>query len=356
MSTETEQQFNFSMSDYFSQLASSIKPYLRFEATTAEEWGIWRSALKTRLMQLMGPMPFRSELEPVVVDETECDGYLRQKIVYKAESRAPIPAYVLIPKNADDGRKLPAVLCLHGHNGGRGYGKDGPAGITRDDPKYQNVIQNDNYDYAVQFCRRGYVSLAPDARSFGERYEDKPKYEKRDSCNINFLRASLLGYNLLALNLLDHIAAIDYLCSRGDVDADRIGAAGLSMGGTHTMYISALDERIKVACVSGYLTSFTKYAIERENFCGSQYLPGLYRYADVADICGLIAPRPLIFENGREDKTFDIETAQGAFEQVKKVYEIAGVPDKVEMDAFDGGHQFSGQKSLDWFDRWLKEE
>jgi len=355
MGSDLEQQFNFSMSDYFTNLASSIKPYFQFDADTAERWQVWRSALKTKLMALMGPMPFRCELEPSLVAETDCGDYVREKVVYKAEDRAPIPAYVLIPKERRADGKLPAVLCLHGHNGGRDYGKDGPSGITRNDPKYEEVIEKANYDYAVQFCRRGYLTLAPDARGFGERYEHKPRYERRDSCNVNFLRASLLGYNLLALNLLDHIAALDYLCQREDVDPERIGAAGLSMGGTHAMYIAALDERIKVACISGYLTSFVKYAIEKESICGSQYLPNLYRFADVPDICGLIAPRPLIFENGREDATFDIETAQAAFARVKEVYDVAGVADRVDIDIFDGGHQFSGRKSLDWFDRWLKE-
>jgi len=343
----------YTMADWLKQASERTKPYLAFQATTRAEWEVWRHSLQTRLWQLMGPFPYRVALDPEVLERTPCDGYVREKVVFNSEDAASVPAWVLVPNQRPASGKFRTLLCLHGHNGGRAFGKDGPAGVTGDNPDKQKVITNDNYDYAVQFAKHGYLTIAPDSRGFGERFDAKPTYGHRDPCNVNFLATSLLGHNLLALNLLDYIATVDYLLTRPDVDADRIGCMGLSFGGTGTMWLAALDERVKVACISGYLTSFKKYGIEMDNFCGSQYLPWLLRYADIPDLCGLIAPRPLLIEHGVEDKGFPIETTREAFAQLKKVYEIIGEPQKVDMDEFQGGHRFSGRKAFDWFDKWL---
>ena len=129
----------------------------------------------------------------------------------------------------------------------------------------------------------------------------------------------LFGMNLTALNTWDDMRGLDYLGSRPEVDADRLGCIGLSLGGTRSMYLSAVDERVKASSVVCYLTTFKQYALTQGNFCGSQFVPGILKYAEVADICGLVAPRPLLIESGIQDGGFPIETAREAYAHLETI-------------------------------------
>ncbi|MBM4044480.1 MAG: hypothetical protein FJ279_05145 [Planctomycetes bacterium] len=180
----------YTMADWLKQASERTKPYLAFQATTRAEWEVWRHSLQTKLWQLMGPFPYRVALDPEVLERTPCDGYVREKVVFNSEDAASVPAWVLVPNQRPASGKFRTLLCLHGHNGGRAFGKDGPAGVTGDNPDKQKVITNDNYDYAVQFAKHGYLTIAPDSRGFGERFDAKPTYGHRDPCNVNFLATS----------------------------------------------------------------------------------------------------------------------------------------------------------------------
>ena len=127
---------------------------------------------------------------------------------------------------------------------------------------------------------------------------------------------------------------------------------GLSWGGTHTIYTRALDERIKAAVVSGYFSSFKDILIDRA-CCSCQYVPNILQYADLPDIVSLIAPRPLLIENGTRDPLYTLEVVKKEYPRVEKVYHLLEASDRVDIDFFEGSHQFSGKKAFDWFDRWL---
>ncbi|MCX8053941.1 MAG: acetylxylan esterase, partial [Armatimonadetes bacterium] len=190
-------------------------------------------------------------------------------------------------------------------------------------------------------------------RVFGERREAAFPLWGRDPCNVHFNRGSLLGINLLALDIHDTFRAIDYLCERPEVDPERIGCVGFSFGGTMAMWASALDKRIKVTCISGYLCEFETFAIAKGNFCGSQFVPALRRYFDIPDIAALIAPKPLLIESGIHDEEFKIESARRAYERLRKAYEAYEAPERLAHDIFDGGHKFHGEVAYEWFDKWL---
>jgi predicted dienelactone hydrolase len=170
---------------------------------------------------------------------------------------------------------------------------------------------------------------------------------------VHFIRGLLLGIPLIALNIWDVMKTIDYASGRRDVDPGRIGAVGLSFGGTMVMHSAGLDTRIKAAGISCAMTTYAEYAIRMGNFCGSQFIPGIYRYADLPDLAGLIAPRPLLIENGVYDDGFPIEASIEAHNRVGEIYRAAGVPDRLEIDVFEGAHQFSGRKAFDFFDKWI---
>jgi len=148
--------------------------------------------------------------------------------------------------------------------------------------------------------------------------------------------------------------AIDFLLTKKNVDPDRIGCMGLSQGGTMTTYITLLDERVRAADIICYATTTAHYAINRPNFCGSQLVPGLYRYADVGDIIGAIAPRPLLMESGASDTCFWLHSAREAHEKAKKAYRASGHSDKLHIEIFPGEHSFAAGKAFAFFDRFLK--
>jgi hypothetical protein len=115
----------------------------------------------------------------------------------------------------------------------------------------------------------------------------------------------------------------------------------------------ALDKRIKAADIICYLTRFEDFAIRRANFCGTQILPQLYKYGDVADIAGLIVPRPLLIESGIYDQCFPIGPVLKAHQHIKKIYRATGASDKLHIDVFTGGHQFHGPSAFKFFETYL---
>lgn len=332
---------DLSMANYLERRYHNLKPELAFNAGTRDEWLAWRRALSAKLLALLGEFPAPCMLDARTVERVEEESYIREKVLYQSEPGVYVPAYLLIPKDLKPGERRPAVVALHGH----GSGKDSLVGLSTE--------ANPHNDYASRFAEHGYVVIAPDARGFGERSEGFRRYGGRDGCNVAFIQAILMGVNLVTLNISDDMRAVDYLTGRPEVDPSRIGCAGLSFGGTRSMYLAALDERIKVALISCYLTTFKAYAIDKGNFCGSQFVPHLLKYADVADVTALIAPRPLLIENGIEDRGFPVEASRDAYQILQRTYAAAGVPDRLERDEFEGGHEFSGRLAFDWFKRWL---
>ena len=325
---------------------------LTFRGTSPTDWAAWRAAFEQKLRALLGPWPDPVPLDPEVTESVDCGSYTRERVVYDTEKYMSVPAYVLVPKDIENGEKRPGILAAHGH----GNGKSDVCGVPANEQE-QALIETLSYDYAVQFVERGYVVVAPDWRGFGERRSPAEwARPNRDPCNVNYMAQGYLGHHLLALQIWDGMRTVDYLASRPEVDADRLGVGGLSFGGTMTTYLAALDSRLKVACISGYVSTVKNDAITmrgRGNFCGSQYMPGLLTIGDIPEVAGLIAPRPLICEMGTEDQCFVIENAKAGYARVKAIYEAAGVGDQIDRDVFGGGHQWSGAKSFPWFEKWL---
>jgi len=332
---------NYSIKKHLDNVYENINPQFQFKAENKAEWEVWQKNLKGKLTELLGGFPeSKCPLEPEILDKTEEQNYWREKVVFNSRDGVSVPAYVLIPKGIEKNGRAKALLCLHGH----GRGKDDVVGIVPNDVERQRNIRPLNYDYAHQFASKGYFVLAPDAMCFGER-SDIP-------CAWAFSSGLLLGQVLVGLRVWDAIRALDYLQTRSEVDVERIGCVGLSWGGTHTIYTSALDERIKVAVVSGYFSSFKDILIDR-SCCSCQYVPNILEYADLPDIVSLIAPRPLLIENGTKDPLYTLEVVKKEYPRVEKVYNLLEVSNRIDIDIFEGSHSFSGKKAFDWVDKWL---
>lgn len=334
--------------NFLRKLYERTKPSLAFKAKSKEEFIEWKEKLKNKIKELLGDFPEPAPLNPKLLSKEYTEHFIREKWLIQSEEDCWVPLYLLVPKNRKG--RLPAILCAHGHGP---YGKDSVAGVHFNDPARESEIQRLNYNYGEQMTIAGFVTVAPDWRSFGERIGYHNPYSGRDICNIHFLQHLILGRTLLGANIFDGMRVIDFLVTREEVDPSRIGCMGLSFGGTMTTYLALLDDRIKAADIICYATTTEHYAISRPNFCGSQIVPYLYKYADVPDVIAAMAPKPLLIESGASDTCFWIHSALKAHEIIKKAYEVAGVPENFWIEVFPGEHSFSGRLAFSFFKKFL---
>ncbi|MEM0076424.1 MAG: alpha/beta hydrolase family protein [Thermoproteota archaeon] len=334
--------------NFIRKLYEKTKPSLAFKAKNKEDFLEWKEKLKNKIKELLGDFPEPAPLNPKLLSKEDTEHFVREKWLIQSEEDCWVPLYLLIPKNKKE--KLPAILCAHGHGQ---YGKDLVAGVHFNDSARKSEIQKLNYNYGEQMAIAGFVTIIPDWRSFGERIGYQNPYPGRDICNVHFLQHLILGRTLLGANIFDGMRVIDFLVTREEVDYSRIGCMGLSFGGTMTTYLTLLDDRIKAADIICYATTTEHYAISRPNFCGSQIVPYLYKYADVPDVIAAIAPKPLLIESGASDTCFWIHSALKAHETIKKAYEISGASENLWIEVFPGEHSFSGKLAFSFFKKFL---
>lgn len=346
---------NQSMHDYFRQRGKDHQPRFRFKGQSREDWRAWRETLLPRLVASLGHSPQGVPLNPEIIAEWKDDGLIKQRILFDVEENLAAVAYIFRTESPQP-RKLPAILCCHGHGL---YGKEAVMG-NRADADHVASIARCNYDYGLQMAKAGFVTIAIDWRGFGERDDrQKPNANPsqisgmRDPCEIHGLRASLLGQTLLGQNIHDGKRALDLLCQMPYVDTNKIGVMGLSFGGTMTTWMAMLDDRIRAADIICYSDLFAAFGERDVNLCNSQITFGLFDLCDVPDLHGLIAPKPLLVEIGAYDECFRVDTAMQCFKSAQQIYTAAGAGDKIELDLFNGGHQWAGNKSFEFFRRHL---
>lgn len=346
----------FSNKTYLQGIAARLRPELAFPVDQPEAWPAWRCALRGKVDDLLGGLPAaRDAISAKLLERREEDGYLRVKLSIPGRDGAEIPAYLLTPTGGPPPGGFRAVLCLHGHGNGISdlVGDPGQGSPERRAAAAAHIGAH-NYDYARQCARMGFVALAPEARGFGERSEGLADTESE--CVVPGLVSLFLGIPIAGQRLGDDLSAMDYLCMLPGVDAARIGCVGLSEGGRRTLYLSAMDDRIKAAVISGYYSTLSGAIREwhrLENWDICNYVPGLLRYADYPDLAALIAPRPLLIEYATDDQLYDREAVGEALGITARTYAALGAAEQFETDIFTGGHCWSGRKSLAWLDRLL---
>jgi dienelactone hydrolase len=148
-----------------------------------------------------------------------------------------------------------------------------------------------------------------------------------------------LGKTLIGERVFDVDRGIDYLSWRGDAKMNRIGVMGNSGGGTTTLFSAALLPRIAFAMPSCYFCTF-RDSIMQIYHCADNYIPGIIKVAEMADIMGLFAPRPVVVVAGETDSIFPIQGVQKAFAQLQRIYQAADAPENCRLVIGQGGHRF----------------
>lgn len=326
-----------------------------FAASDRAGWLAWQANLRETLRDLLGLA--RMEQTPLNVRLTEtvvCEGYRRERVEIDTEPGVTMPLYVLVPDSLTD--TAPALLAPHGHLSG---GKYATAGRRDMSAEMADTIDRHNYDYGVQAVRRGYVVFCPDARGHGERRErfvEKPEQNLEWDCR-NLQRMGLpLGRTVAGMWTWDLMVLLNYVATRTEVAEQKVGCIGLSGGGLQTLYLSALDERIGCAVISGYFYGVADSLLTMSDNCDCNFVPHLWEYADMGDIAALIAPRPLLFESARGDPLNGQRGLDNVLEQytvTQRAYNVAQASDRIAIDVFDGGHRWHGVDAFAWLQRWL---
>ncbi|OXM87132.1 dienelactone hydrolase family protein [Paenibacillus rigui] len=322
---------------------------LAFQAGSRESWQAWRSELKEKLIESLGGWGDTiQDPSPRLLERVEYEDYVRERIELQTAESLTMPVYVLLPKGKQG--KLPVVVGCHGH----GYGSKSAVGLlpngdeAGDDP-------NVHHKFGVALVKRGFAVIVPELLGFGDRKLEQEVIVNRDtnSCFPIGVFLMMLGKTIAGMRIQETMAAIDYVSTRPEIDASRIGIFGLSGGGLVAAFTAALDERIRAAVVSCYTNTFYDSILHRRH-CIDNYIPGILRYAEMPDLIGLTAPRALFIEAGERDQLFPLHGTKKALAKLEQVYTAAGVPDQLASHLFPGGHEVCGEQSYAWLERQLQ--
>ena len=315
---------------------------LTFRAQNRRDAEAWQRKLRTKLVELLGGFPHeRMPLSPELIEPArEFPSYHRERVVFNSRPGVKVAAWVLTPKSAAGPH--PVMICVPGH----GRGADDIVAI---DEKGQDRTPGQGYqrDFAVQMVERGVAAIAIEPMGFGCRRD--PIAKKRGpgtaSCNPAAGAALLLGETMIGWRVYDIMRTIDWIGTRGDLDRGRIGCMGISGGGTATVFSTALEPRISVAMVSGYLNTF-RDSILSLSHCIDNYVPGILNWAEMYDVAGLIAPRPLFVESGTRDNIFPIAASRESVQRVQRIYDVFGAGAALGHEVFENEHVFHGEKGI----------
>jgi dienelactone hydrolase len=321
---------------------------LRFQARTRPEAEAWQKTLRAKITELVGGFPSsRSPLRPVTLETRAFAGYRREKIVFDSREGVSVLAYLLLPDRVRP--PMPAVICIPGH----GRGVDDIVGIDEegrertDKPGYQ-------HDFAIQVAEAGMAAVAIEPMAFGCRRDplNAARGLSQKGCEPVAGGALMLGETMIGWRVWDVLRTLDYIATRPELDANRVGCMGISGGGTATLFSAALEPRIRAAMVSGYLNTF-RDSIGSLAHCVDNYVPGILNWAEMYDVGGLIAPRPLFVESGEKDNIFPIAASLESVKQVREIYSVFQAADAVEHEVFPGEHSFWGKRGIPFLAKHL---
>jgi dienelactone hydrolase len=350
--------------------------FLREEFKDAQAW---KRLARGKLLELLHYAPPPCDPKPEVVEKVDKGDYVREKVYFNTTPDIRVPAYVLIPKRA----KFPApgIVALHDHGGFYFWGKEKIVEVEDEHPVLTDLKKRyyAGNSSASALARQGYVVVVIDMFYWGERrmlldgdpadWRERPKditperiaaFNQRASQSEQLVGRTIYsaGFTWSGVMFWDDVRTVDYLLTRPEVDKNRIGCVGLSVGGLRSCHLAALDDRIKAAVVVGWMASFpTQLQRHIRNTIGhTKLVPGLYRYMDYPDVASLAMPSALLVINGSKDQLFDLDGVHACFDKLAACYKKAGIPDKIRTRLYDTPHEFNAEmqaEAWEWLKKWL---
>lgn len=305
---------------------------------TKREWITYKQNLKEKIVAKTGAILHQNL--PLNLHETgsvKMPGYTIKNIAFQTRPGIYATANLYVP---DGEGKFPGVVVMMGHSlNGRLY------------EKYQSV--------GITLALNGYVSLSIDPWGAGERTTVHGVFEDHgDENNLGFALLDV-GETLMGMQITDNIRAVDLLCSLPYVDANKIGATGASGGGNQTMWLAAMDERVKAAVPVVSAGTFEAYVMGSPCIC--EVLTDGLTFTEEAAVLGMVAPRALKMCNHYKDriKAFNPVEMLRSYNAAKPVFEMLGAPNNITYNTFDLEHGYwpdDRQAMLGWFNLHLKQK
>ncbi len=294
--------------------------------TTPNDWAKRRAAIIKGFESVCGPLPGREtrcDLDVQIKDSLETEKYTRQTITFQAEVGDRVPAYLYLPKGFAPGEKRAGILALH---------PTGPLGKGIVDGQ----CPRPNRAYAKELAERGHVVIAPDYPSFG------------DLSTYDFAADSYQSGTMKAI--WNHLRSIDVLVARPEVDPERLGSIGHSLGGHNAIFHAVFDTRVKVIVSScGWTPMHDYYGGKLKGWASDRYMPAIRdQYGENPDqlpfdfygLVAALAPRAFFSNSPLWDSNFDYRGVEKAAPKIRRIYEIFSAPNELRIAYPDSDHDF----------------
>jgi len=367
------------------QILTDRPPLLSYRNPRFHNLEDWRTQARAKALEIIAFPDTGETPKPEVVSRSTFEGLDVELLRWQLAFGPPTEALFLKPQGAKG--PLPGIVALHDHGGLKYFGWRKIADDGRPVHPILRRHRNDDYAgkaWANEIAKRGYAVLVPDCFPFASRRilvsqvprtlhwgEAKDVTEAEDEADIHKYNHWAAQHESIVAKVLfaagttwpgiftyDDRRAVDVLCSRPEVDAERIGCAGLSGGGCRTTFLGGLDERITCAICLGMMTTWRDLIIEKSHtHTWMMWAPGLPRYLDYPEILALRVPLPTMVLSNNEDPLFTLSEMHRADDIVREVFEKAGAADRYASGFYPGPHKFDAQMQQDafsWFDRWLR--
>lgn len=343
----------------------------------------WRKSAKKHITERLAIPSIGKAPKANIIKQYSYDGLHIEELNWQLPYGRPTEAILLKPLNTKG--KLPAILAFHDHGGNKYFGtrkiaktSDQPHSLMEEHRKeyYENLA------WANEIAKRGYVVLVADAFPFASRrvmMQDVPEqfrnglndsdpenpvnikaYNQWASDHEHIMAKSLYsaGTTWPAVFFAEDRIALDILCAREEVDANRIGCGGLSGGGMRTIFMGGLDPRIKCAVCVGFMTTWKDFVLHKSfTHTWMTYVPLLPNELDLPEILGLRTPLPTMVLNDEADSLFTLSEMKRADKILSEVYAKANAANYYKCSFYQGPHKFDAKmqaEAFEWFDKWLK--
>lgn len=348
---------------FINKIQSELTYPMAWGNSSIKDFSTWRNTARAKVLDAMlTPPPAAEQYDMEVIAIEKRKGYDANKIEFNLSSYSRVPAYLLIPEGKGP---FPAVVLLHDHGAHFSIGKekmvrpfDVDSLTLADADQWAHQCYDDQYvgDYLAS---NGYVVLVIDALFWGERgRKEGVRYDKQQAiaCAFEMLGRSWSGYISF-----EDLYTTDFLSTLKEVDKNRIGCMGFSMGAYRSWMLAALSDKIKAGASVCWMIT-TDYQLSPQYGAGkgdSNYvnvLPGIRRYLDYPHIASIACPKPMLFFNGRRDKLFPIPSVEKAYKEMKDVWLSQSADGKLVTKFWDLPHFCSKpmqKEILDFFNREL---
>lgn len=367
------------LDDIFRSIAARSPFALRYLHPEWTDHTAWREKalawVKEHLFFDPGPL----NLQPTVEKRVEEETYVLEKVAFNSSPEFRVPAYLLLPKR---NHPVPAIVLMHDMGSLSLWGKEKMLALPNENPALTEHRQT-NYEgvsLAHRLVEQGYAVIITDSFTFGERTCPPPGVtleqliNERDGYSAEEVEAFmrhlgwqrelvqrhllLLGATWAGVMAWDDMRTVDYLLTRPEIAADRIGCMGLSLGGFRTNMLLALDDRVKVGVSVGWMTTFA--SLIGYNVRGAvgyfSHIPGMYGQMDLPDFMALCIPRALQVMLGWQDPLFQPPGMWEAVNSIAAAYKKAGCPEKFNAVMGEHPHEFNRtmqEQAIAWIERWI---